>query len=402
MLVTNPPYGERLEDELTLIETYQTLGKKLAALPDGFSAGIISSSQELAKSIGLRSHKQYTFSNGPLDCKLYLFSLGSNNQFIDIHNKPLSENQQMLFNRLKKNQKSLSSWIDKNNIHAYRLYDADLPEYNVAIDSYNDEVVIQEYLAPKTIEQEKVKQRLQDVVAACAKFFTKKPQQLILKQRARQKGHKQYEKRESTGERLVIKEGNIKTSVNLLDYLDTGLFLDHRLLRTQFEKLHIKRFLNLFCYTGVASLHAAQGGAITTNVDLSHTYLNWAKDNFRLNHFTINQHQFIKADCMQWLKEAVNNNNEKYEVIFLDPPSFSNSKRMSNVLDIQRDHVVLIQQAMQLLTPKGVLYFSTNLKSFKLDESLKSDFTVKDLTHETTDLDFKKSKIKRQCFALHV
>ena len=195
-----------------------------------------------------------------------------------------------------------------------------------------------------------------------------------------------------------MSEGSAKLMVNLYDYLDTGLFLDHRPLRLRFDKLDKgTRFLNCFCYTATASVHAALAGALTTNVDLSNTYLSWAEDNFRLNQLDVSRHQFIQYDCLEWL----NVTTDRFDVIFLDPPSFSNSKRMTNTLDIQRDHESLISAAMKLLSPKGTLYFSTNFRQFKLSPVIGDDYDVRDISAETIDLDFKRNVRIHQCFVIH-
>ena len=181
------------------------------------------------------------------------------------------------------------------------------------------------------------------------------------------------------------------------DYLDTGLFLDHRLLRLRFAQLQPgTRFLNCFCYTASASVHAALAGAVTTNVDMSQTYLNWAEENFRLNHLALDKHQFVHYDCVEWLQVT----QDKFDVIFLDPPSFSNSKRMQDTLDIARDHEILIRACMRLLAPQGVLYFSTNFRRFQLSPSIMEEYTVRDISLETIDTDFKRNTKIHQCFRL--
>ena len=202
---------------------------------------------------------------------------------------------------------------------------------------------------------------------------------------------------DQTKHSMLVEEGQAQFKVNLYDYLDTGLFLDHRLMRLSFAKLKPgTRFLNCFCYTASASVHAALAGALTTNVDLSNTYLKWAEENFRINKIDSAHHQFIAYDCREWLRIT----RDRFDVIFLDPPSFSNSKRMTDTLDIQRDHVTLIQAAMRLLNPDGIVYFSTNFRQFKMDEVIKEKYAVQDISAQTIDQDFKRNQKIHYCFKI--
>lgn len=396
LLICNPPYGERLGDETQLVPLYQELGAILHAHYSGWEAAFLTSSPMLAKAVGLRAGKQYTLFNGAIECKLYCLSV-NNNQLRSSMGGVLSDGAQNFSNRLKKNQVHLQKWAKRNNITCYRVYDADLPEYAYAIDVYNDYVVLQEYAPPAEIPKHKTEQRSLDVLQVVPQVLGLSTDHLIVKQRKQQKGTNQYQKMNKTHHHLVVQEGSAQFKVNLYDYLDTGLFLDHRLLRLRFAKLTKGvRFLNCFCYTATASVHAALAGALTTNVDLSNTYLNWAQENFRLNHLDLSKHQFIQFDCLEWLKKA----QDRYDVIFLDPPSFSNSKRMTDTLDIQRDHEHLITTAMGLLNDKGILYFSTNFRSFKLSSTINSMYKVQDMTSQTIDEDFKRNTRIHHCFML--
>lgn len=245
------------------------------------------------------------------------------------------------------------------------------------------------------------KQRLASLDNVHAKFGPKalglEPDKLVVKQRKQQKGSQQYQKLGQSQRTMVVIEGQAKLKVNLYDYLDTGLFLDHRIMRLSFTKLKPgTRFLNCFCYTASASVHAALAGALTTNVDLSSTYLQWAEENFKLNHLDMARHQFVQFDCREWMRVA----RDRFDVIFLDPPSFSNSKRMTDTLDIQRDHVSLVNAAMRLLNPDGVLYFSTNLRQFKLDPQLKEKYSIQDMSAQTIDQDFKRNHKIHYCFKI--
>lgn len=398
LIACNPPYGERISDEDALVPLYATLGRVLRQGFANWQVGILTSSPRLAKATGLRSHKQYRFYNGPLPCYMYCIDLHAGNRLqADAPPKPLSEGAQMFANRLSKNYKHLRTWARRKQVTCYRVYDADLPEYAYAIDLYHDHAVLQEYAPPATVDADKAALRRQEVLRVVPEVLQLPVEHIIVKQRSRQRGTQQYEKLAEQREWMIVQEGTAQLRVNLHDYLDTGLFLDHRLLRLQFAQLPPNtRFLNCFCYTASASVHAALAGAVTTNVDLSQTYLNWAQANFRLNHLPLERHQFVHADCMQWLQTT----RERFDVIFLDPPSFSNSKRMQQTMDIARDHEELIRACMRLLNPKGKLYFSTNLRRFGLSPSIIKDFSVHDMTAETIDVDFKRHPDIHRCFVL--
>lgn len=397
LVLCNPPYGERLGEVTQLIPIYEQLGANLSAHYQGWNAAVLTSNPLLAKAIGLRAHKQYTAYNGPIECKLYCFNITADNELRAGKERPLSAHAQMLFNRLEKNYNHLKKWASRNQISCYRIYDADLPEYAYAIDVYNDHAVLQEYAAPASIPVHVAEQRSLDVLQVVPRALGFSADKIVVKQRKQQKGTAQYQKMNQTRHTMLVTEGKAQLKVNLYDYLDTGLFLDHRLMRLRFAQLAPNtRFLNCFCYTASASVHAAIAGAVTTNVDLSKTYLSWAEDNFRLNRLDVSRHQFIAADCREWLR----NTRDRFDVIFLDPPSFSNSKRMLDTFDIQRDHVSLIQSAMRLLNPGGILYFSTNLRQFKLDARIKELYSLQDISAQTIDQDFKRNQKIHYCFKI--
>lgn len=304
----------------------------------------------------------------------------------------------MLANRLRKNLRNLGKWARQQDIGCYRLYDSDLPEYAFAIDRYGDRVYMAEYQAPASIPEAKVLERQQQALQAVQLVLQLPASAIYLKTRQRQRGKSQYQAMDSSREFFVVNEGPAKLWVNLRDYLDTGLFLDHRPIRRfLFENSRDRRVLNLFCYTGSASVQAALGGARSTlSIDLSNTYLDWARKNFSLNGMGGSQHRLKRADCIDYLETSA----AEFDLIFLDPPTFSNSKRSENVLDIQRDHVSLIENAMGKLAQDGLLVFSTNMRNFKLDPALAAHFDVRDFTRQSIDKDFERSKKIHQTWLL--
>ncbi len=409
LLVTNPPYGERLSDEITVQPLYQAIGEVLRQHCQGWQAAVFTGNPGLGKFLGLRSHHQYAFFNGAIACKLLLFRVEPEQVFRELQPSSsgkapqssavaLSEAVQMFANRLRKNMKKLDKWAQRANIECYRIYDADLPEYAVAIDRYRDWLHVQEYVPPKSVDPVKAEQRLHELVLSLPQVTGVPAERVVLKERRQQKGTQQYQKLDSSRHELEVGEEGCRFYVNLRDYLDTGLFLDHRPVRRWIQQ-HAKglRFLNLFCYTGAATVHAAKGGARrTTSVDLSGTYINWARRNLTLNGFSEQQHQFIQADCLQWLEES----RDRFDLIFLDPPTFSNSKRTDNVLDIQRDHDVLIEHCMRLLERDGVLLFSNNFRRFQLSEAVAARYEVTEISSQTLDPDFARNPKIHRCWRI--
>lgn len=408
LVISNPPYGERLGDEASLLYLYQNLGERLRQACLGWEAAVFTGAPELGKRMGLRSHKQYSFWNGALACKLLLIKVQTE-QFVTgerrareddqqpVSEAPqqarLSEGGQMFANRLQKNLKQLGKWARREGVECYRLYDADMPEYALAVDLYRDWVHVQEYAAPRSIDPDKAQARLLDALAAIPQALGVAQNRVAIKRRERQTGTKQYQRQAAQGQFMEVSEGGVKLLVNLTDYLDTGLFLDHRPLRLRIQREAAgKRFLNLFCYTATATVHAAKGGArSTTSVDLSKTYLDWARRNLSLNGFS-DKHRLEQGDVMAWLGD----DRGEYDLIFIDPPTFSNSKRMEGVFDVQRDHVELLDLAMARLARGGVLYFSNNFRKFQLDESLVARYQVEEISAQTLDPDFARNpKIHR-------
>ena len=296
-------------------------------------------------------------------------------------------------NRLEKNLKQRKSWAAKISCDAYRVYDRDIPEYAVSVDYYSGKLVVYRYFNKQFQERDNLK--FAEIIESLKSIFSVTDRDIFVKERQRQKGISQYEK---VGEESVfhtVHEYGLKFLVNLSDYLDTGLFLDHRLSRRWvFENVRDRRVLNLFCYTGSVSVHAAAGGARSvTSIDLSQNYLRWAEENVKLNGFDSSHHFFIRADVCEWLKREPG--SQCYDFIFLDPPSFSNSKKMKDFFDVQRDHRWMIEECMRLLSPGGMLFFSNNLRTFKMDVELSDLFWIQDLTKKTLPTDFRNELIHR-------
>ncbi|ELV8626583.1 bifunctional 23S rRNA (guanine(2069)-N(7))-methyltransferase RlmK/23S rRNA (guanine(2445)-N(2))-methyltransferase RlmL [Vibrio cidicii] len=398
VIVSNPPYGERLGTEPGLIALYTAFGGQLKSEFGGCTASIFSSSDELLSCLRMRADKQFKLNNGALPChqKNYTIAQRSAEQ-IEGADTPLSIAPDFA-NRLKKNIGKVGKWAKKEQLECYRIYDADLPEYNVAIDIYLDHIVIQEYAAPKDVPEEKAKRRLTDIIRATIQVTGIEANKVVLKVREKQKGRNQYQKMAQVAQTMEVNEYGVKLIVNLYDYLDTGLFLDHKITRRRLgEMAQGKDFLNLFAYTGSATVHAAKGGArSTTTVDMSKTYLQWAKDNMALNGCVGNQHKFEQADCLQWLENA----QGQYDLIFIDPPTFSNSKRMEASFDVQRDHIKLMKNLKRLLRPGGMIVFSNNKRHFKMDlESLLDlGLNAQNISSQTLPLDFERNKQIHNCW----
>jgi 23S rRNA (guanine2445-N2)-methyltransferase / 23S rRNA (guanine2069-N7)-methyltransferase len=422
LLITNPPYGERLGELPELVRLYAQLGEKAKALFPGWTLAVFTGNPDLGHRLGMRAHKQYALKNGALDAKLLLMEIGDAEHLPTVSDTksvqsesgavaPPSEevseeqtahknqdNAQMFANRLIKNQKRLKKWLKQSGETSYRVYDADMPEYALAVDRYGDRVHVQEYAAPSSINPAQAQKRLYDALEVMPEALNVDASKIYIKRRERQTGSAQYQKRAASGERFEVQEGTARLWVNLRDYLDTGLFLDHRPVRRMLgEMASGKRFLNLFCYTATATVQAALGGASdSVSVDMSNTYLEWAKDNFALNKLDTRLHRVVRDDCFRWLETA----NAEFDLIFMDPPTFSNSKKMRDTLDVQRDHPRLVELAMARLASGGTLVFSNNQRRFKLDESLSERYAVEDITGRSFDPDFQRRTNLHHVFLL--
>ena len=408
LLISNPPYGERLGERDELAALYHQLGERMKASFSGWQAAILTGNPELGKRMGLRAEKTHVFYNGPLECRLLRFQIEPT-FFVDrdaadqrartrILEGMAGSGAEGFINRLRKNLRHLGRWVEREGVRCYRLYDADLPEYAVAVDRYEQWLHVQEYAPPASIDPAKARERLRQVLTVLPALLELPPGQVFLKVRQRQRGTSQYQKQAEQGGFHEVHEGAARFWVNFTDYLDTGLFLDHRITRQKLGELAAGRhFLNLFGYTGTATVCAALGGAAsTTTVDLSATYLDWARRNLELNGIRSPHHTLIRADCRQWLNEA----RECYDLIFLDPPTFSNSKRLRESFDVQRDHVGLLRETLRLLAPDGVLIFSTNHRAFRLDRDALADLRIEDWSRRTLPPDFARQPKIHHCWRI--
>jgi 23S rRNA (guanine2445-N2)-methyltransferase / 23S rRNA (guanine2069-N7)-methyltransferase len=357
---------------------------------------VLTGDDALGRALGLRADKRYTLYNGALKCSLLRID---EIRAADAESRPvraLSDGAQMVANRLRKTLRAGKAWRERESVTCFRAYDADIPEYAAAIDVYRGVLAggeggeltwlhVQEYLAPSEIPPETTRQRLGDLVRAAMEVFEVPRERVALKTRQRGKGGEKYGRMDRRGEFLQVREGEALLWVNLFDYLDTGLFLDHRPLRLRLAReAEQQRVLNLFCYTGTASVHAAVGGAAsTTSVDLSATYLDWAGRNLAVNDATGREHRLVQADALAWLEAE----RGEYDLIFCDPPTFSNSARADD-FDLQREHPRLLRAAMARLAPQGRLWFSNNFRRFRLDPALASEFSVRDIGASTIPPDF--------------
>jgi 23S rRNA (guanine2445-N2)-methyltransferase / 23S rRNA (guanine2069-N7)-methyltransferase len=443
LIATNPPYGERLSTRAQLPALYAAFSSRLRSGFDGYTLAVITSDEAVDAGLGLVAAQTYPLFNGKLKSPLRIYHIGGTPAVIDtvegdgaqISEPALcveagavdtievvvgetivyvaEENTQQFAARLKKMYSQRRKWARKNGISCYRVYDADLPDYAVAIDIYCGEVLgeaktwvhVAEYAPPKEIDPAKAARRLADIMTVIPVVLAVTPDDVFLKVRQHGRGGSQYG-RKGGGPGVIrsIQEDFLTFEINLSDYLDTGIFLDHRLTRELvFEKAERARFLNLFAYTGTASVHAAAGGAFTTTtVDISQTYLSWARRNMANNGFEGESHEFIRADCVRWVNEQRHTRN-RWDFVFCDVPTFSNSSKMGGAdWDVQRDHVEFLIDVSRLLTRSGTALFSCNLRTFKpdLEALLKGGVVLEDITAQTIPLDFERNPKIHHCYML--
>jgi 23S rRNA (guanine2445-N2)-methyltransferase / 23S rRNA (guanine2069-N7)-methyltransferase len=416
LFAANAPYGERLGDADAAMAVCRLLGRRLRDVFSGWRAAVLTGDRAQAAAIGLRPVRETTLRNGALDCVLTYVDVDAPSPERTPGEAARSSPEarrtapgapgaaEQLTNRLRRNVRHIGRTMRRQGITCYRLYDADLPEYNLAVDLYDGRVHVQEYAPPPEIDQDRAAAHLAEAVDVLADVLEVRRGDIVVKQRRRMRGAAQYQRRAASGATLPVSEDGLTYLVDLELYLDTGLFLDQRETRRLIRRLAGgRRFLNLFAYTSTATVCAIAGGApATTSVDLSATYLDWSRRNLLENGVTGVQvelarraapgeragaaHRLVQADCLRWVAEA----EGQYDLVFLDPPSFSNSKRMGGAtFDVQRDHPDLIRMTVRrLLAPRGILLFSTNRRGFKLDPATLPSMTLKDLSHATLAPDF--------------
>ncbi|MGN6312436.1 MAG: bifunctional 23S rRNA (guanine(2069)-N(7))-methyltransferase RlmK/23S rRNA (guanine(2445)-N(2))-methyltransferase RlmL [Rhodanobacteraceae bacterium] len=399
LLISNPPYGERMGERNELPGLYRTLGTRLREGFAGWRAVVLVAQPENgdadpAHALGLRADKRYVLYNGAIPCELLIADIVPR-ETVEAARKPLSAGAEMVRNRILKNLRNLKKYLAREEVGCFRVYDADLPEYAAAIDVYRGRPAngreertylhVQEYAAPATVDANAARTRLRDLLRAASEALEVPRERIALKVRKRGKGGSKYGKLEERGEALIVEEGGLRFEVNLFDYLDTGLFLDHRIVRAKLRELGKgRRFLNLFAYTGTASVYAAAGGCSeTTSVDLSATYLDWASRNLDLNGFGGAHHKLAQADAFTFLHADRN----RYGLIYVDPPTFSNSARAQD-FDVQRDHAALLALCADRLEPGGAIVFSNNARRFRLDDSLSERLAIDDITRASIPPDF--------------
>ena len=469
LLATNAPYGERLETADTEA-VYRQLGERLRDAFPLWNAVVLAGDHRQLKAIGLAPKRETDLRNGPLECVLAYYEAGAaptgaaaprtaraearsssrkatppeaaaaaaetpaaGTPAAEPHaaaglRRTLGGGAEYLANRLRKNQRRLAKRLRREGITCYRLYDADLPEYNLVVDVYGEWVHVQEYAAPPEIDPGKAQRRLAEAVEVIGAVLEAPPQRVVLKERRRQRGPAQYERRGDQSRLLEVSEDDLAYLVDLSTYLDTGLFIDQRLTRRLVRRLAGgRRFLNLFSYTGTMTVNALAGGSpASTTVDLSATYLTWAERNLAANGFATASetwspgagkadaspagapagpgtgapapHTLVQADCLRWVAET----GGQYDLIWLDPPTFSNSKRMGRAtFDVQRDHADLIRlTARRLLAPGGILLFATNLRNFRLDHAELRGLELKDLSRATLAFDCERGANRHHVFRI--
>lgn len=383
LVASNPPYGQRVRVE-DLKALYAALGDRLRLHYAGWRAALLVADDDLSRATGLRADKRYRVYNGTVPCRIVTAEISREDKIAA--RRPLSGGGIMARNRLQKNLRVRRKRLVKEGIECYRLYDADLPEYAAAVDVYAGYAHVQEYAAPASIPAKTAQRRFTDLCQAVAEVLEIDSERIVTKRRRRQRGRAQYAPSGLDPTELVVAEGGLEFLVDLTSYLDTGLFIDHRNLRGLIrEGARNRRFLNLFAYTGTASVYAAAGGAgETVSIDLSNTYCRWAEKNLKLNGFGGDRHRVVTADCMGWLQDG----SERFDLIFVDPPTWSNSKSLERDFSVQDDHEALLLAAWSRLAPGGTLWFSTNYRQFDLASKVAALGRCREMTSTTVPFDF--------------
>jgi 23S rRNA (guanine2445-N2)-methyltransferase / 23S rRNA (guanine2069-N7)-methyltransferase len=434
-VVTNPPYGVRMGEEEEIERLYRSMPEVLRRLKT-WSHFILSARPDLEQLVGQTADKRRKLYNGRLECTLYQFfgprpprqrneasqamrsadgsgeSIGSSTTPIEDSGRATrkqpkaapafgglreesTRQAEEFANRLKKLARHLRRWPTKRGITCYRIYERDIPEVPIVVDRYENAIHIAEFERPHDRTAAEHADWLDYMVRTAAEALETPLELVFVKHRQRQRGDSQYERVDDRKAMRVVNEGGLKFQVNLSDYLDTGLFLDHRITRSMVrEAASGVKFLNLFAYTGSFSVYAAAGGAAETiTVDLSANYLDWAEENMRLNGLLGPAHRFVRADSREFLASL--RGQAQFDLAVVDPPTFSNSKRLEEDWDVQRDHAGLLQQVLGVMRPGGTIFFSTNSRRFKLDEEALSGATIREITKQTIPEDFRNKRIHR-------
>lgn len=439
-IITNPPYGERMGADAEIEQLYRTFPLVLRRLPT-WSHYILSSRPDLETLVGQEASRRRKLYNGPLECTYYQFhgprppragerpaemaveSRATEDEFEDTDvaeavriakiqkaepaapakasvgpafgglQQSAARQAEEFANRLRNRARHFRRWPTKRGITCYRLYERDVPDVPLVVDRYEDALHIAEFARPHDRSPAQHADWL-DLMARTAAKVLEVPRELVfLKHRERQRGAEQYQRVNDREARFVVNEGGLKFIVNLSDYVDTGLFLDHRLTRQMVRETAAgKRFLNLFAYTGSFTVYAAAGGATTTTtVDKSATYVDWAQENLTLNGFAVASHSVVRSDFRTFLERL--SPRDVWDLAVVDPPTFSNTKGMEDDWDVQRDHAELLQRLAAHITPGGAVFFSTNFRRFKLDEAALGEYAIRDITRQTIPEDFRNQRI---------
>ena len=397
LIVSNLPYGDRLGEEALVAHLYRAFGRIAQSRFPGWWLAALIAKAELTDSFGTAWRRKWPLYNGAIACRLLTGIAEAPVTAAFRWPIAMPDDDNDFARRLRKNLVKMLAWAERQGVYCFRVYDCDLPDYNFSLDLYEKWALLNEYAPPAGIDTGEAEARFSLAKKIIRQMLSLRSDRFFIRRRQRQKGKAQYQRQSSPDERpryREVREGGCRLLINLSDYLDTGLFLDHRLLRLRLgREAKGKRFLNLFAYSGAATVHAAMGGAVaTTSVDLSEKYLVWAKMNLAANGLALADHRFIAADCRAWLEE----DDGFYDLILLDPPTFANTKKKGLSFDIGRDHAGLLDLAMRRLVPGGVLFFSTNFRRFTLDENLLARFTMREITKETIPFDFARNpKIHR-------
>ena len=418
-IAINPPYGVRLMAH-GLEGFYSHLRDGLKPLPSTWQMVVITPDASFDTAVTYDADNVQEVFNGAIEATLRHYSLGTSFaveipvttlEGTDKQITVSSDHAAQFAARLRKMAKARRKWAKREKVHAYRIYDADLPDYAVAVDLFEEletgvsYLLVTEYQAPKEIDPQKAARRFRDACAVARELLDIPEERMFTRVRKQEKGGSQYRKEERAAKRVIVEEAGHPFELNLEGYLDTGLFLDHRITRGMVGNMaEGKSFLNLFAYTGSATVYAAAGGATsTTTVDMSQTYLDWARRNMQRSGFAGAQHRFVRADVLQWIEREAESQAQGFDLVFVDPPTFSNSKSMGKrTWDIQRDHAELLRLVRRLLNPGGTIVFSGNLRSFKLDEVKvrACGLGIEDVTAQTVPEDFQRNPKIHFCYIL--